>query len=60
LLVLVLFHKLDFLIESKDKVWKNYEYIMADIFDHILAAIPYFKLEAFELPSSKDLKILTS
>ena len=45
---------------SKDKVWKNYEYIMADIFDHILAAIPYFKLEVFELPSSKDLQLLTS
>ena len=45
---------------SKDKVWKNYEYIMADIFDHILAAIPYFKLEVFELPSSKDLQTLTS
>jgi len=44
---------------SKDKVWKNYEYIMADIFDHILSAIPYFKLEAFELPSSKDLDMLT-
>jgi len=44
---------------SKDKVWKNYEYIMADIFDHVLAAIPYFKLEAFELPSGKDLKLIT-
>jgi miniconductance mechanosensitive channel len=40
---------------SKDKVWKNYEYIMADIFDHILAAVPYFKLEVYELPSGKDL-----
>lgn len=39
---------------SKDKVWKNYEYIMADIFDHILAAVPYFKLEVYELPSGKD------
>lgn len=42
---------------SQDKVWKNYEYIMADIFDHILAAIPYFKLEVFELPSGKDFNI---
>jgi len=40
---------------SKDKVWKNYEYIMADIFDHILAAVPYFKLEVYELPTGKDL-----
>ena len=37
---------------SSDKRWQNYEYIMADIFDHILAAVPYFDLEVFELPSS--------
>ncbi|MCF1191728.1 mechanosensitive ion channel family protein [Mangrovimonas sp. AS39] len=34
---------------SSDKRWENYEYIMADIFDHLLAAVPYFKLEIFEL-----------
>ncbi len=34
---------------SNDKIWKNYEKIMADIFDHLLAAIPYFNLEVFEL-----------
>lgn len=37
---------------SSDKRWQNYEYIMADLFDHILAAVPYFDLEVFELPSS--------
>lgn len=37
---------------SADKRWQNYEYIMADIFDHLLAAVPYFDLEVFELPSS--------
>jgi miniconductance mechanosensitive channel len=36
---------------SNDKRWENYEYIMADIFDHIIAAVPYFELEIFELPS---------
>jgi len=36
---------------SSDKRWQNYEYIMADIFDHILAAVPYFDLEVFELPT---------
>ncbi|MEM7379896.1 MAG: mechanosensitive ion channel domain-containing protein [Bacteroidota bacterium] len=36
---------------SADKRWQNYEYIMADIFDHLLAAVPYFGLELFELPS---------
>jgi len=34
---------------SSDKRWESYEYIMADIFDHALAAIPYFDLELFEL-----------
>tara|TARA_R110001583_G_scaffold143857_1_gene295912 strand:- start:186 stop:1430 length:1245 start_codon:yes stop_codon:yes gene_type:complete len=41
---------------SSDKRWANYEYIMADIFDHLLAAVPYFKLEGFELPSSTNFK----
>lgn len=41
---------------SSDKRWQNYEYIMADIFDHLLAAIPYFDLELFELPSSTNFK----
>jgi len=41
---------------SSDKRWANYEYIMADIFDHLLAAIPYFNLEGFELPSSTNFK----
>ncbi|RMB59172.1 mechanosensitive ion channel family protein [Dokdonia sinensis] len=38
---------------SKDKKWENYEYIMADLFDHFLAAVPYFDLELFEYPSSQ-------
>lgn len=39
---------------SSDKRWENYEYVMADIFDHLLAALPYFSLELFELPVAKD------
>ena len=39
---------------SNDKRWKNYEYIMADIFDHIIAAVPYFSLEIFEFPSNSS------
>ncbi|WP_159799031.1 mechanosensitive ion channel family protein [Flavobacterium sp. MK4S-17] len=38
---------------TSDKRWTNYEYIMADMFDHIIAAVPYFGLEIFELPSDK-------
>ncbi len=35
--------------------WPKYEGIMADIFDHVLAVVPYFKLELFELPSASDI-----
>jgi miniconductance mechanosensitive channel len=41
---------------SSDKRWQNYEYIMADIFDHLIAAVPYFYLEIFELPSNSSFK----
>ncbi|WP_338733951.1 mechanosensitive ion channel family protein [Mangrovimonas cancribranchiae] len=34
---------------SSDQRWENYEYIIADIFDHSLSAVPYFNLEVFEL-----------
>jgi miniconductance mechanosensitive channel len=37
---------------SRDKKWENYEYIIADIFDHALAATCFFNLELFELPSN--------
>lgn len=40
---------------SKDKTWINYEHIMADIFDHIIASLPYFDLEVFEAMSSKNI-----
>ncbi len=34
---------------SKDQRWVNYEYIMGDIFDHVLASVKYFDLEIYEL-----------
>ncbi|MDP5231062.1 MAG: mechanosensitive ion channel family protein [Cellulophaga sp.] len=37
---------------SADKRWENYEYVIADIFDHLLASLDYFDLEVFELPTS--------
>ena len=37
---------------SSDKRWENYEYIMSDIFDHVLAAVPFFDLEIFELSTA--------
>jgi miniconductance mechanosensitive channel len=40
----------------KDKVWANYEAIQGDIFDHILAIIPIFDLQAFQEPAGKDFR----
>ncbi len=40
--------------------WKDYEDIQSDIFDHILASIHYFELEAYQEPTSKDIKSLIS
>ena len=39
---------------SYDKTWANYEHIQANIFDHLIAAVPYFDLEIFELPTGRD------
>ena len=39
---------------SSDKRWQNYEYIIADVFDHMIAAVPYFDLEVFELPNNSN------
>jgi miniconductance mechanosensitive channel len=36
---------------TNDKRFENYEYIMSDIFDHVIASTSYFDLEIFELPS---------
>lgn len=38
--------------------WIDYEHIMADIFDHLIAAARYFDLEIFELEGSGDVKPL--
>ncbi|MEX0995476.1 MAG: mechanosensitive ion channel domain-containing protein [Flavobacteriaceae bacterium] len=43
---------------SSDKRWENYEAIMSDVFDHVIAAVPYFDLELFEDPSGNDIKAL--
>jgi len=42
---------LEIYVFSSDKRWANYEYIMSDIFDHVMASVVYFDLEIFELPS---------
>ena len=40
---------------SHDKRFENYEYIMSDIFDHIIASVRYFDLEIFETISDNEL-----
>ncbi len=45
---------------SADKAWVNYEGIQADIFDHLLAAIPAFDLQVFEDPSGADFSAFLS
>ncbi len=42
---------------SNDKRWENYEYIVSDIFDHLIAALPYFDLDLFELPSDSSFNV---
>ena len=47
---------LEIYVFVKDKIWINYEKIMSDIFDHLLAAIPTFDLECFEYTSEKSFR----
>ncbi|MFV8442085.1 mechanosensitive ion channel family protein [Flavobacterium sp. LB2P44] len=42
---------------SHDKRFENYEYIMSDIFDHIIASVGYFDLEIFETISENELQV---
>lgn len=43
---------------TADTRWAYYENIMADIFDHLFAAIKFFDLEIFEAPASDDIRKL--
>jgi miniconductance mechanosensitive channel len=47
---------LEIYVFSKDQVWAHYEAIQSDIFDHLLAALPYFGLRVFQNPSSFDFR----
>ncbi|WP_396169077.1 mechanosensitive ion channel family protein [Flavobacterium sp.] len=40
---------------SKDQRFEQYEHIMADIFDHIIASVAYFDLEIYEMATDKSL-----
>lgn len=41
---------------TKSIIWTDYEEIMANIFDHLFAAIKHFDLEIFESPASDDIR----
>ncbi|HEY4538545.1 MAG TPA: mechanosensitive ion channel domain-containing protein [Faecalibacter sp.] len=41
-------------------VWVEFEGIVGDIFDHLFAVVPFFKLEIFELPASDDIRGLVN
>jgi len=41
---------------TRTKNWVEYEMIMGDIFDHLIAAVHYFDLELFEKPTGSDFK----
>ena len=49
---------LEIYVFSRDQVWANYESIQADIFDHLLAALPLFDLRVFQNPSGYDFRRL--
>jgi miniconductance mechanosensitive channel len=40
---------------TKTTEWGNYENVQADIFDHILAAIPEFNLKVYQYPSNSGM-----
>jgi len=43
---------------TKTQEWAKYEVVIGDIFDHLLAAVPYFELEVFEAPAGSDMRKL--
>lgn len=44
-------------IFTNDTNWVNYEEIQADIFDHLLAALPIFKLRAYQTITGKSIEV---
>jgi miniconductance mechanosensitive channel len=51
---------LEIYVFTKTTVWLEYEAIQSDIFDHIIAAVPYFDLRIFQNPSGNDYKETTN
>jgi len=43
---------------SRDQRWAYYESIQADIFDHVMAAVPHFGLRVYQSPTGGDISSL--
>ncbi len=43
---------------SNTTVWKDYEAIQSDIFDHLIAILPEFGLSIYQAPSGQDFQVL--
>lgn len=43
----------------KDTRWAYFEAIQADIFDHLIAAVPWFDLALYQAPAGRDVRALT-
>jgi miniconductance mechanosensitive channel len=51
---------LEIYVFTTDTRWANYEAIQANIFDHLLAALPEFGLRVYQSPSGADFRSLAS
>lgn len=49
---------LEIYVFSNDTDWEKFEMIQADIFDHLLAALPTFELRLFQLPTGFDMRFM--
>jgi miniconductance mechanosensitive channel len=47
---------LEIYVFSRDTAWEAYESLQADLFDHLLAALPVFGLRVFQAPGGGDLR----
>ncbi len=45
---------LEVYVFSKEKKWADYEWVQAEVVDHIIAMVPQFELELFQNPSGMD------
>ena len=45
---------------SNDTKWVNYEEIQADLFDHLLTAVPEFGLSVYQDPTGRDFRTVCS